>query len=237
MNNSSYILDRLEWDSKYFNLKVYSLELVDELTNQSWDSIKREIYNYDLIYIKNPTYLRKNSELISKNTNAVLYDTNISFELSNFSTFKNGNDENIHQSFLNTWKIDNNFHFPYSRFVKDKRLNNIIGEKIYDNLLLNSIIDKTKKTLFYVIKNQLIGYLIYKLSKNKISIELLAIDDDYKRLMIGSKLISNLVELAKIYDVTNITVGTQISNVGAINFYIKNNFRVKSSFDIYHLWF
>jgi ribosomal protein S18 acetylase RimI-like enzyme len=82
----------------------------------------------------------------------------------------------------------------------------------------------------------LLGYILFKVTNNICTIELIAVKSEYQNMKLGTKLLSFLNTHAIKNKISKIVVGTQISNLKAINFYIKNGFYVSETTDIYHWW-
>jgi len=78
-DNDLYKFNRLDWDSFYQGIEVYELILKKELVEQDFIHLMTSWVHCDLIFIKNNSFNRLNSKLISENTKAILYDTNITY--------------------------------------------------------------------------------------------------------------------------------------------------------------
>ena len=95
------------------------------------------------------------------------------------------------------------------------KFNYVISEKSFDNVFF--------KSLVYVdcgIK----GIIVYDLLYDRIEIEYIIVEDGYRKKGIGTKL---LKELEK-NNIKNITLEVRESNLGAINFYKKNDFKIET---------
>lgn len=68
------------------------------------------------------------------------------------------------------------------------------------------------------------GIVVYDLLYDRIEIEYIIVDDNYKRQGIGSRLIKELEK----NNINNITLEVRESNNEAINFYKKNGFEIVS---------
>ena len=79
------------------------------------------------------------------------------------------------------------------------------------------------KTLVYV-DNGIKGIIIYDLLYDRIEIEYIIVDDNYRRKGIATKLL-NAIEKQNI---KNITLEVRESNITAINFYKKNGFKIEA---------
>lgn len=79
-----------------------------------------------------------------------------------------------------------------------------------------------RNILVYELDNKIIGVLIYLLIYDRVEIEYIVVDTEYKRKGIGSKLL-NAINLDNI---RNITLEVRESNKEAINFYKNNGFDI-----------
>ncbi len=76
-----------------------------------------------------------------------------------------------------------------------------------------------------VVNEKLIGYVISFLSVDVCDIMKIAVDEEYRHLGYGKK----LLELLKSSVDTNIMLEVRVSNVAAIKFYEKNGFKIIST--------
>lgn len=90
-----------------------------------------------------------------------------------------------------------------------------ISEKSFDNVFF--------KTFVYY-EDGIKGIIVYDLIYDRIEIEYIVVDSDYRRKGIATKL---LKEIEK-NDIKNITLEVKESNLIAINFYKKNGFKIEA---------
>ena len=76
--------------------------------------------------------------------------------------------------------------------------------------------------LVYEEDNRVVGALVYSLIYDRIEIEYIVVDDKYKRLGIGSKLLKYI----ETEGIKNITLEVRENNDVAINFYKKNGYEI-----------
>ena len=72
-----------------------------------------------------------------------------------------------------------------------------------------------------VIDNMFCGFVIGKISDNRLHIMSFAVYPHFRRLKVGTNLIYKIKEIYKNYQ---ITLNVQNTNIDAINFYLNNNF-------------
>jgi len=236
--NEYFTYKRLDWDSRNLEMETFELQIKQSLNAESINELKSIWHNAELLYIKNYTKNRMNSKFIGEETSAVIYDTNISFVLDLKNSVQQEVNDNSDFTYVIKSKLDielsSFINFSESRFVKDVQLNNRIGVKVYSDWITNSFNHEKKK--FFVIekKSEVLGFILYQEHEDSITIELISVNKDNYNQKIGTNLISNFVKSASNKQFHYLYVGTQISNIIAINFYINNQFKVKDTTDIYH---
>lgn len=240
MNDMNYSCKKLKWDSDRCSFDVYEILLYEEIDEEIWENLNNQIQSAKLVYIKNKTANRVNSKLIAVKTNAILYDTNISFEHDLRSKIlvleELSNNHSIVECSDFNWDITDLLSFSDSRFIKDEKLNLILNDSIYCDWITNSKNKDDKRFLIYQINKKPVGFILFKIKNDLITIELIAVNEEHQKHSIGTRMIKYLKVKAINMKAQKIDVGTQICNIKAINFYIKNGFSVKHTTDIYHWW-
>jgi len=122
--------------------------------------------------------------------------------------------------------------YKTSRFYKDIFFRKY-AKKIYDKWFYNSIFNHyADKVLFAKTdKNKIIGFITLKLIGGKCLIDLIAVNPKYQNKGVGTLLISKAIKSFSDYE---ITVGTEAENIKAVNFYLKNNFKIVDYYLIFH---
>lgn len=238
--NNKYVVSKLLWDSSFFNLKVSSIYLNENIDETDWLMIDKVVQNDDLIYIKNLTKNRYNSKIISYKTNAFIVDTNIVFEKKcaqdNYIIDFDFQDLKYFFTDEPVYDLSLLLDFSDSRFVVDEKLLKLGGSKVHIQWVINSYKNKDKKFLYVVDKNYPIGFLLFSISNTIATIELISVISQYQGKKIGSLLIHLLEEYLYNEGIQFIKVGTQVSNFVALNFYIKSGFKITDTIDVYHWW-
>jgi ribosomal-protein-alanine N-acetyltransferase len=80
------------------------------------------------------------------------------------------------------------------------------------------------KKIEYVMENVVVGYLEYSLIYDRMEIDNFYVNEEYRNLGIGTKLLTYLENVAINYKVVNITLEVRVSNNIAINLYKKFGF-------------
>ncbi len=194
---------------------------------------------YDLVFIKDFSNTLQNQNILLSHVNFSLVDLSIDFILKL--------DKNI--SFINNkeMSVSSKPHdlqgllliatksFVKSRFYNDDLIPNSMASKLYENWLINAAKDKNR---FFISDNQSRCFLIFsKTNDNKgVIIELIAVDENYKKQGFGKSLIETLIEYSINNDYEYISVLTQFNNFEAIKLYSKFGFSYKNLIPIYHYW-
>ena len=76
----------------------------------------------------------------------------------------------------------------------------------------------------YIIDDKSVGYLEYSLIYDRMELDNFLVNDEFRRLGIGSKLLAHLISIAIEYRVDNITLEVRVSNEIARNLYKKFGF-------------
>ena len=178
-----------------------------------------------------------NSEIIERcNNNKFLYITsqvNLQKKVSQIQDFSeskagdftfsdNVNKKELKQLFVIAKVISKN-----SRFFQDRNIRNY-NETIHNEWVNNSFFnDYASDYLIARDQKKIIGFCTLK----NVRIDLMCVKNNYQHRGVGSRLINTILKknLNKI-----ITVGTQAENIQAINFYLKNQFKIHSYELIFH---
>lgn len=238
--SKGFTLNYLEWDSLNLGQETYELILDKDLNEENFDNLILNFKHNNLIFIKNESRNRKNSLLIAKHTNATLFDTNIKFLYKvKKETLKKSLLENNLEYFVSkelNLAFKEFIKFDESRFYKDTALNEKMKSDIYIQWVINSFNKIGKNFLTFYFEKKPVAFTLYTELAEEINIELISVKQDFQNKKLGSKMIELLKFFAYENNKKQIVVGTQVSNISALNFYIKNGFLVTKTTDIYHWW-
>lgn len=128
--------------------------------------------------------------------------------------------------------------FKFSRFLNDPYLRIEKARAIYGDITKNAF---GKIGRFFVIlktAERINGFLLFSMNApaSSATIELVAIDQNYQGRNIGQSLIRAMEHYVGKKGVDTIKVGTQLSNIDALNFYTTMGFRYLECNSIYHYW-
>ena len=88
-----------------------------------------------------------------------------------------------------------------------------------------STVNPFQRKFEYIIDNNSVGFLEYSLIYDRIEIDNIKVNSEYRGMGIGTKLMAHLVSLAIEYHVDNITLEVRVSNEIARNLYKKFGFK------------
>lgn len=229
----------LDWDTEFFGFKVAELigdalninELNESLALLSKEEVKLVYGSFinevssELFYFpgyeaklvdKKVTYLK------DVNKDAV-YDPGI-FKFN----FKKPSDELLNLA------VDSGV---YSRFNFDKRIPKIKFQDLYKLWMINSVNGSlAKSVLVYKEKNKILGMITLTEKGNRADIGLIAVNNKFRGMGIGKKLIDAGERWAQDNAYKKIQVVTQGFNLPACILYDKMNFKVESIEYFYHFW-
>lgn len=240
-----YEIKPLEWDTKFFGIDSAMLYIHSELTKDDKAKIQEELQSYKFVTIKEELYLEENGFWITSILKAKLVDVNMQFscclkkrEIEQEKYIENVSDIIIEECM----KPDSQMiriaedSFIYSRFYNDEHIGKKNGQHVYGNWVKNSFEKAGKYFAVSRKKEKITGFVLFNISENILTIELICVDESVRRQHLGSNLLRAVVNYAYEHNIETINVGTQIKNIEAINFYFKNNFKIKSTIATYHLW-
>jgi dTDP-4-amino-4,6-dideoxy-D-galactose acyltransferase len=236
------IFHDLKWDTDYFGVTCAKVILNKPLKKVEWDALTEKFNHYQFISIENRNSESVNARLIGNETKAYLVDVNVQFtkkiDICTIDAVNiEQNEIKIYQSLPYDERIVKMANFPFSKFIDDPELAKRGGNAIYRQWLINSF---GKPDKFYAVAveadGKMNGFLLHSYFKKKCTVELIAVSNKKIRGGIGSALIKMVENAARRRGCDELKVGTQIRNLGAINFYQKCGFKQVECHQIYHLW-
>ncbi|WP_225983631.1 MULTISPECIES: N-acetyltransferase [Bacillaceae] len=237
MKTNAVTFDELRWDTDFFGISSARATLHRPLTQNEWLELKVKFEDYQFISIVNEQSEPGNSQLIGKDTHAFLADVNVQFKRKLGEQFTGPSDISIQSCLERNNLIIELADFQYSKFSEDPEFANRGGEKVYSQWLLNAF-EKPDK-YFALSKNQkgeLNGFLLFSYSNDVCIVELIAVSKKCTNSGTGTRLFRAVEAEAYKQGSKEIQVGTQIRNIGAINFYHKVGCKQVGCHQVFHLW-
>lgn len=227
----------LKWDTDFFGVSSAKAILHRSLTLVEWYELKTRFKDYQFISIMNKDSEPINTQLIGKKTSAFLADVNIQFNKRVVGLNEIPKNVSIYQALERNDQIIEIADFQFSKFAEDPELAKRGGDQVYQQWLINSF-GKTDK--FYALSKDELGdingFSLFSYSDNACVIELIAVSQKETKGGIGTSLFKAVEYGAHQTGVEKINVGTQMRNLGAINFYQKIGCKQVGCHQVYHLW-
>ncbi len=236
--NNKYNIEELKWDTEFFGVKSARVILNNSIDKKELNEILKKIEsdNYEFITINNVKNNDNNNYILKNVSNMFLADVNVQFEKRVEKKNEIDNNVSIHNNFEYNQEIleISKKSFVYSRFMNDLNLEK--SSDVYVEWAKNSFNKGNKYFCVYKIDSKVVGYLLFSIEDMTLTIELIAVDNNYKGKGIGKRLVNKVENFAYLNNINIMKVGTQLNNIYAQNFYINNGFRHISYNSIYHLW-
>lgn len=229
----------LSWDTEYFGIPSARVILKGEIDEREWEKLSQFLISFDFVTISNIKNNSNNNKFLGIKTSSFLTDMNVQFK-------KQVIDRPIDKEtvVVSDYSYDDDMiaicekAFKYSRFFNDPWLLENKSRDIYVHWA-QSAFNKTDK-YFVISKRQgrIAGFLLFSInSEIKTSvIELIAVDDTYRGQNVGKSLIAAMESDVKSKGIESVSVGTQMDNLIAINFYTSCGFGYAGCNSIYHYW-
>lgn len=229
--------NELKWDTDFFGVTSAKATLHKPLKLDEWEELKIKFKDYQFISIMNKNSEPINAQLIGKDTSAFLADINIQFERKLVDIDEKPRNVTIYQALEKNDQVIEIADFQFSKFTEDPELAKRGGDQVYQQWLINSF-GKTDK--YYALSNDekgnVNGFLLFSYSDSACVIELIAVSKNETKGGIGTSLFKAAESVAYQHGFREIKVGTQVRNLGAINFYYKVGCKQVGCHQVYHLW-
>ncbi len=230
-------LEKLEWDSNFFNYNIGRI-IINE--NQTLD-IPEFLSNskeFKLVYIFSKLSLQNELfKLVDEKVVLYLELSQTNFDLtSDFFSVKSFNKFNHNQKELEALAIESG---AYSRFKIDENFKSNEFIKLYQRWISLSIDGKLAFDIIIATDKDesIIGFVtLNKKSESTVVIGLIAVSGAHRRKGIGKKLLQCAITNCYELGYKEIQVVTQIKNLNAIELYKNLGFEIKEKTFVYHYW-
>lgn len=235
--NLPYSFRELDWDTKFFGVSCAKAVLGAPLEDSHWADLLQRMTCYAFVSIENRDSEPSNARRIGTDTKAFLADVNVQFEKKLLSEGEAVPSVQIVAAMERDERILAMSIFEKSKFIADPELNKRGGEQLHREWLRNSF---GKPDKFFAVardeSNNTVGYLLHSYEERLCTIELISIDATARQSGIGSALFHAVEREAFRRGCDTLHVGTQIRNIGAVNFYNKCGCKLIGCHSVYHLW-
>jgi dTDP-4-amino-4,6-dideoxy-D-galactose acyltransferase len=223
-------LKYLDWDSAFFGKKIYRFDLGDVKDFGKYQRLASRS-GADLVYLFSPEQIPRPSD-----ENFFIADKKIIFQKQVEHTTNLMPKKNINETRQNSSDLQNLalLSGSFSRFKLDERLSPKYKE-LYLLWLNRSLSGELASKVFvYRSGNKDAGFITVKREDRTGIIGLIATDPAFQGQNIGSSLIAQVEHWSMANEIDTMEVATQLDNVIACGFYIKNGFVTKTIDHIYH---
>jgi dTDP-4-amino-4,6-dideoxy-D-galactose acyltransferase len=230
------MIELLEWDTRFFGLKIGKAEMVYSTVEQLLVIEKQKALDrYDLVYLfvthmEDPAIEWVNSNRVE------LVDTKLTFE----KVINEHPSDPIPRIESYTGPVTPKLlelavqSGQYSRFKKDPRLNPHFIE-MYHIWLEKSVEGKLADVVLVALDGDVLnGFVTVKKDDSKGIVGLIAVDEAVRGKGIGKELLLAVENWGRSNNCNVISINTQEENSGACNFYRKTGYIVAKSQYVYH---
>ncbi|MGV8915081.1 MAG: GNAT family N-acetyltransferase [Kaistella sp.] len=226
------MIERLEWDSTFFNLKIGKID-VENPNTFDINSLPTLAKGYDLLYIFSDKEI-DGLKIVDKKEVFVLENIKhnrrtIYIGMEPFSVEKHSYKELLNLTLQSG---------IYSRFKTDENFKNNEYEKLYTEWINKSITKElASEIIVKIINKKIVAFATLSKKTNHLAdIGLVAVDEKYRGQGIAKDLINSTILKAQQLGFKDIQVITQNINIPARNLYHSTGFRSKKTTNIYHFW-
>lgn len=235
------MIDELDWDSNYFNLRCGKVDLAEEDINSgALVDLASCINQFDFVSIRCAGNFVETNYRITSELHARLVDINIQLsksieqapEPSDFRIIPSRDlDEDL---FLQMKVLEKDY--MYSKFVRDPHMRSRNAFNVYNEWIANSKCFDDKYFAVKLVERRVAGFTLFRLVDNDVTLELVKVNEDFRGCGIASELMRGIDHFGSLHGCEIARVGTQLDNLPAINMYHKMGFREVSRTFVYHCW-
>lgn len=241
-------IEKNEFDSSCFERDVYLLEILSDEYRKVEYSKKTERITNELNSLNEFPYIickHKLSDLPvihaleSTRFQIISVDIELKAKVSKPSETRNEMEnefliEKVNQTHENYFtNLLNNIQsfFNLTHFCKSPYFDNYLCDDFYKNWILKNVKGRTDENYIALYEKEIIGFIFGKKKDLKINIDLLWVNENFRRLGLGKFLVLSLIRNNKCEE---IIVNTQIDNYSAVKLYTKMGFTITEVLAVYH---
>ncbi len=238
-NEAVFFFEYLDWDTHFFNKPAYILNI--EKSNLLIDTkikiaIQDKLDN-SFVTIKLNTSIDDEILNFFQDCGFKYIDTEIVLEsVNNIVSHK-------HQPRVSITKLDKNINLPYielgqnfslTRFHSDLNIKNAKADELWINYIKSYQLSEHRHLFIARVENEVAGVILVNTDNTTATLFFVAVIEKFVGIGIGTLLIKESISHFKNY---KIKTETQIKNIKALNFYIKNGLsKVNSTYTVLHRW-
>lgn len=231
------------WDSQFFGYKVGALLYAGQhevSVVQLLDCIKKS--DFELIYFSCENFSASDRKLLENR--ATFYESKVYLK-KEIHQLLDGNDALDGMqliSMIGQAADDHLLSLAYqsglfSRFKLDKGFSGNEFEKLYKEWITKSVAGEMADEVFVLADKQAEykGFVTVKLEDDFAEIGLIAVNEKHRGQNIGSSLLRAVEKYALEKGKRHVQVATQEINSTALNFYLKNGFKLVKKLELFHI--
>jgi GNAT superfamily N-acetyltransferase len=234
-----YYFRYLDWDTEFFGLPSYSLDTENSTIVANpvvADSIDTQLSG---AFVTAKIDTSKDYGIVDflMQSGFQYIDTEVTLEYHGIP------DASILRDNIAIAKFEDNKRLPYenlgavyslTRFHTDPHINSEKADQLWVNYLKNYIPDNQHHIFAAIVKNEVAGVILVDVDESSAILSFVSVRQRYQGQGIGSLLLQKVIGNFK---EKCMTVGTQVKNIGALNFYIQNGFyMIRHTKTILHRW-
>ncbi|WP_321491568.1 GNAT family N-acetyltransferase [uncultured Desulfobacter sp.] len=242
--DTKYHFTYLEWDSNYFQKPSYYLNT--DLSRFGHGDDSRAIENIrsklNNCFVTAKINTSSDYRIVNELQRAGFYyvDTEVTLKY-----LKDDSQDNLKtaEDDIKIFKVDKNCHLPYeeigsvftqTRFHTDLNISTKKSNELWILYLKNFIPGREKHMYAATVGDVVVGVILVNIKNIEAFLFFVAIKPEYQGKGVGSSLIQHVI--AQLFGFS-ISTGTQVKNISALNYYIKNGFsKIISTKTILHHW-
>lgn len=235
-----YVAKQLEWDTNFFGIKSARIDFLSDIEETDYTEIIKFCRPFAFVTLVNKNNINSVNDFIGKYTAAQLKDVNISFK-KDLTSYQYGAINHGDIRINNFQKTDMRlvemaaYSFKYSRFFNDSNLDREKAKQVYSQWVLSSFNKGNKYFLVYG-REVPKGFIVFSIQDEHCLLELVAVSPDCQGAGVGTAMMRGLDYFCVTKELQTISVGTQLNNIPAIQFYTKQNFAYQGNATVYHWW-
>ncbi len=238
-DEDSYHFRYLEWDSNFFKRPCYMFD-VENSNITKFDKIADEIqtrFNGAFVTVKIDSSYDYHFVQTLQKSGFRYIDTEITLEFDEKPRALECNNT------IEIIKPDRNKDLPYeelgsvyslTRFHSDPHISSGKADLIWVNYLKNFVIDNYHHMYVALVNGEIAGVVLVNIEKRQVMLFFVAVMSSVRNAGVGTKLVQ---EIVRSFEDSAIRTGTQVKNVRALNFYIRNGFnKIYTTRTVMHRW-
>lgn len=227
----------LAWDTEFFGLRCHRIDLDGPASRLELMRALHMAKDAEFICIANRDCDIQNARLIAELTSACTADINVHFKktVPGIAPYPQSPARDSYPACPDIVDLANQV-FRDSRFVRDSRFAERRGGRMFGEWVKNAFGIPGKFFITATEDRRLAGFVLFSVQGEVLTVELIGVDDRCRRKGYGRCLWHAVESEALLRGCSAIRVDTQMTNLDAVNFYIRMGCSISHAVQIYHVW-